>query len=244
MKKVVPIIIAVLLVLFLVFGIVFMTDSHDDSVVCQGIELSVHDGQKDEMVTMKAVQEMLKEKWIDPTGKTLDKVLLDSMEHVLVRHPYIETAQCFITSGHYVRICVTTKVPLVRVHNSRGQDFYVDSHGGILPCRSTAVHLPVATGYIDHAFASGPLLDVVNAINASEFWKAQIEQINVTAKGCFELVPRVGYHLLELGPDEDIPEKLDRLFRFYEKGLDKVGWNKYSRISVAYKGQVVCRKRQ
>jgi len=242
-KKAVPIIIAVLLTLYLIFGIVFMTGSHEDSSVCQGLELNVRDNQKDEMVTMKAVMEMLNEKWINPIGKPLDQVLLDSMEHVLIRHPYIENAQCYITSAHNVMICVTTKVPLVRVHNSRGQDFYVDSHGGILPCRSAVVHVPVATGHIDQKFASGPLLDVVKAINASDFWKAQIEQINVTDKGCFELVPRVGYHLLELGPDEDIPEKLDRLSRFYEKGLDKVGWNKYSRISVAYKGQVVCRKR-
>ena len=30
---------------------------------------------------------------------------------------------------------------------------------------------------------------------------------------------------------------------FYEKGLDNVGWNKYRSISVAYDGQVVCKKR-
>ena len=77
----------------------------------------------------------------------------------------------------------------------------------------------------------------------SEFWKAQVEQINVTKDRQIELVPRVGDHLLILGTADNVEEKLERLMNFYEKGLDNVGWNKYRSISVAYDGQVVCKKR-
>ena len=58
------------------------------------------------------------------------------------------------------------------------------------------------------------------------------------------MVPRVGRHLLEIGSADNVGEKLDRLMHFYRKGLDEIGWNKYSVISVAYDGQVVCRKRK
>jgi cell division protein FtsQ len=85
---------------------------------------------------------------------------------------------------------------------------------------------------------------VVKVIEQSEFWKAQIEQINVTKDGQVELVPRVGNHLLLLGTPDDVENKLDRLMNFYRNGLDNVGWNKYRTISVAYENQVVCKKRK
>ena len=135
-------------------------------------------------------------------------------------------------------------MPLVRVMNNRGQDFYVDSKGEILSQHSLAVQLPVATGYVDRRFASDELLSVVRAIDRSEFWKAQVEQINVTKDGQIELVPRVGDHLLILGTADGVEDKLNRLMNFYGKGLDNVGWNKYRSISVAYDNQVVCKKRK
>ena len=83
----------------------------------------------------------------------------------------------------------------------------------------------------------------MRAIDASEFWKAQVEQIDVTEDGEIRLVPRVGDHLLILGSADDVERKLERLMNFYEKGLDNIGWNKYRSISVAYDNQVVCKKR-
>ena len=190
------------------------------------------------------VTSLLQERGLDPVGLSLDRIDIEGIESVLLRHPLVGRAQCYKTAGNMLRINISGKVPLVRVLNNRGQDFYVDSRGEILTQHSLAVQLPVATGYIDRKFASGDLLDVVNAIDRSEFWKAQVEQINVTREGQIELVPRVGDHLLILGTAQDVENKLKRLENFYRKGLDNVGWNKYRSISVAYENQVVCKKRK
>jgi len=135
-------------------------------------------------------------------------------------------------------------VPLVRVMNNRGQDFYVDSRGEILTQHTLAVQLPVATGYIDRRYAQNELLEVVRAIDRSDFWKAQVEQIDVARDGEISMVPRVGDHLLILGTADNVENKLERLMNFYEKGLDNIGWNKYRSISVAYENQVVCKKKK
>ena len=174
----------------------------------------------------------------------MDGIELERVETTLLLHPLVGKVQCYKTGGDMLRINISSKVPLVRVMNNRGQDFYVDSRGEILSQHSLAVQLPVATGYIDRRYASDELLKVVRAIDRSEFWKAQVEQINVTKDRQIELVPRVGDHLLILGTADDVENKLDRLMNFYEKGLDNVGWNKYRSISVAYEGQVVCKKRK
>ena len=243
-KKILSILAVLAFAGYLVYSAVAMTDRHEDIRICRGIDLHISDSLDYGLIDGDMVTSLLQERGLDPVGLSLDRIDIEGIESVLLRHPLVGRAQCYKTAGNMLRINISGKVPLVRVLNNRGQDFYVDSRGEILTQHSLAVQLPVATGYIDRKFASGDLLDVVNAIDRSEFWKAQVEQINVTKDGQIELVPRVGDHLLILGTAQDVENKLQRLMNFYEKGLDNVGWNKYRSISVAYENQVVCKKRK
>lgn len=243
-KKILSILAVLAFAGYLVYSAVAMTDRHEDIRICRGIDLHISDSLDYGLIDGDMVTSLLQERGLDPVGLSLDRIDIEGIESVLLRHPLVGRSQCYKTAGDMLRINISGKVPLVRVLNNRGQDFYVDSRGEILTQHSLAVQLPVATGYIDRKFASGDLLDVVNAIDRSEFWKAQVEQINVTREGQIELVPRVGDHLLILGTAQDVEDKLKRLENFYHKGLDNVGWNKYRSISVAYQNQVVCKKRK
>lgn len=242
-KKILSILSVVLIAGYLAFSLMGMTDRHEDTRICQGVDLHITDSLHFDMIDEEMILSLLKEKMLDPVGKPLDRVDVMAIESALSQHPLVGSAQCYKTGGDKVRINLSSKIPMVRVLNIYGQDFYVDSRGEVLTQHSLAVQLPVATGYIDRRFASEDLLEVVRAIDDSEFWKAQVEQIDVTKEGQIQLVPRVGDHLLVLGTADDVESKLDRLMNFYEKGLDNVGWNKYRTISVAYDNQVVCKKR-
>lgn len=228
----------------MVYSVLGMTNRHEDVRLCSGVDLHITDSLHFDLIDEDMVLSLLKEHSLDPIGSPLEAIDVEAIEQTLALHPLVGKAQCYKTGGDMLRINLSGKVPLVRVLNNRGQDFYVDSHGEILSQHSLAVQLPVATGYIDREFASKELLEVVRAIDRSEFWKAQVEQINVTSDKQIELVPRVGDHLLILGTADNIEDKLERLMNFYEKGLDNVGWNKYRSISVAYENQVVCKKRK
>ena len=243
-RKILSILSVILLAGYLAFSVMSMTKRHEDIRLCAGIDLHITDSLHFDLIDENMVMNLLKEHSLDPVGIPLDAVDVDAIENIMSQHPLVGEAQCYKTSGDMLRINLSGKVPLVRVLNNRGQDFYVDSHGEILSQHSLAVQLPVATGYIDRQFASQELLEVVRAIDRSEFWKAQVEQINVTSDRQMELVPRVGDHLLILGSADKVEDKLERLMNFYEKGLDNVGWNKYRSISVAYENQVVCKKRK
>ena len=243
-KKILSIFSVLLLAGYLAYSVIAMTDRHEDTRVCRGVDLHITDSLHFDLIDENMILTLLQEHSIDPVGLPLDGIDLEKVEATLLLHPLVGKVQCYKTGGDMLRINISSKVPLVRVMNNRGQDFYVDSKGEILSQHSLAVQLPVATGYIDRRFASEELLRVVRAIDRSEFWKAQVEQINVTKDGQIELVPRVGEHLLILGAADDVEGKLERLMNFYEKGLDNIGWNKYRSISVAYAGQVVCKKRK
>lgn len=243
LKKILSILSVVVLAGYLVYSVMAMTDRHEDTRLCSGVDLHITDSLHFDLIDEEMVLAVLQEHSIDPVGLPLDEIDLDKVEATLLLHPLVGKVQCYKTGGNLLRINLSSKVPLVRVINNRGNDFYVDSKGEILSQRSLAVQLPVATGYIDRQFAANELLKVVRALDRSEFWKAQVEQINVTKDKQIELVPRVGDHLLIIGTADNVEQKLERLMNFYEKGLDNVGWNKYRSISVAYDGQVVCKKR-
>ena len=243
-KKILSILSVILLAGYLFYSVMAMTDSHEDIRLCRGVDLHISDSLHFDLIDEEMILSLLQEHSMDPVGLPMDGIDLERVETTLLLHPLVGKVQCYKTGGDMLRINISSKVPLVRVMNNRGQDFYVDSRGEILSQHSLAVQLPVATGYIDRRYASDELLKVVRAIDRSEFWKAQVEQINVTKDRQIELVPRVGDHLLILGTADDVDNKLERLMNFYEKGLDNVGWNKYRSISVAYEGQVVCKKRK
>ncbi len=243
LRKILSILSVIVLGGYLLFSLTGMTDRHEDTRLCRGIDLHITDSLHFELIDEDMVEGLLQEHSLDPVGLPLDRIDLDAVESALLMHPLIGKAECYKTGGDMLRINISSKIPLVRVLNNRGQDFYVDSHGEILTQHSLAVQLPVATGYIDRQFASDGLLKVVRAIERSDFWKAQVEQIDVTKEGFVQLVPRVGDHLLILGTVDKVEEKLDRLMNFYHNGLENIGWNKYRSISVAYENQVVCKKR-
>jgi cell division protein FtsQ len=43
------------------------------------------------------------------------------------------------------------------------------------------------------------------------------------------------------GNTDNLERKLATLRRFYDNGLSRIGWDKYSYISLRYDGQVVCK---
>ena len=79
-------------------------------------------------------------------------------------------------------------------------------------------------------------------ITHDKFLKAQIDQVYVTEGGEFELIPRIGNHVILLGKAVDLDDKFRKLYAFYKLGLNKIGWNKYNIINIKYKNQVVCSK--
>lgn len=91
------------------------------------------------------------------------------------------------------------------------------------------------------------LINFVKYIEEDSFWSAEIVQIVASTMSNggleLELIPRTGTHRVlfgEVGSTELVEDKLDRLLLFYQNGLKTLGWDRFSTISVKYKGQVVC----
>jgi cell division protein FtsQ len=156
----------------------------------------------------------------------------------------IEHAECYKTQSGHVCINIRQRIPVVRVMAENGDDYYVDNNGGTLRPKGFNSDVIVATGFISRSYAQKRLAKLANEIQADPFWKNQVVQLNVLDDGSVEIVPRVGEHIAYIGQPVGVARKLDRLAKFYRYGLSHAGWNRYSRISVEFDNQIICKRRK
>lgn len=219
-------------------------NNRSDQQTCKGMELSIKDSVDYQLVTPGEVKAILKRNKALPEGKRLEEINVRHLEDILSQHPFISSAECYLTSGGKVALEISQRSPFVRVISNNGDNYYLDSEGKIMNVSDKAVHVVVATGFIDRKFAQNELFELGTFLRNDNFWNAQIEQIYITPKQEVELVPRVGDHVLFLGKPGDYKEKFSKLQTFYKEGLNRVGWNKYRRISIEFSNQIICTKKE
>lgn len=214
-------------------------------LVCQDIDLVIKDSVNAGFITKNEVSSILKKSQTYPVGKNTDEIDLKVLEEVLAKHPLIDQVECYKAPSGKVFVEVTQRVPILRVFAKNGESYFVDNKGNIMPSDAKCIaHLPIVTGNVEKSFALTDLYQFAVFLQNNKFWNAQIEQINVLKGKEIELVPRVGNHIVYLGKIDGYEDKLNRLKEFYRKGLNKVGWNKYERISLEFGNQIICSKKE
>ncbi len=242
-KKILTVSINVVIVIYLLLAVTAFSKSADKERVCTDVEVTIDRGVIAGFLTPASVRQMLIEQKLSPIGRRMSDVNLRTIEERLQAQQLIDNAECYKTPSGKVCIRISERVPVIRVMASNGDDYYVDKEGKTLQNTGYTCNLIVATGCIDRNYAARVLAPIGRIVVADDFWRNQIVQINVLADSTVEMVPRVGNHILYLGRPVGVTKKLERLQKFYKYGLSQAGWNKYSRISVEYSNQIVCKKR-
>ena len=233
-----------------------------DEKACTQIEVNIDNIDEHDFVKTEDVFNMLKEKNKKLKGEAMGSIDVASLERMFNANSHIANAEVYKTINGLIKINITTKRPIARVINYKGESFYLDEHGYLMRWSNQyTAHLPVFTGNIyesydvcyDINYSKTDINDSVliknnlfgiyrlaKYLDSSEFWRAQIEQVYIGKE--VELVPLAGSHIIVLGNFQDIDEKMNKLFVFYQQGLNKVGWNVYETINLNYKNQIVCSK--
>lgn len=242
MKKILSTIVLALLTGYVVFALVTLCKKPDGQV-CKGIQLEIRDSLETGYMSTGDIVALLKSKGLDPTGQPMEMVSLHTMEKALGASPLIASSECYKTMDGHVVVTVKCRKPILRIITDGNDSYYLDEEGEVIDHIAKAVYVPLATGNITQEFARKELLALAQYLQDEELWRAQIEQIYVTAGGEIELIPRVGNHTIILGRPEGYAEKFDNLLAFYKKALSEVGWERYSRIDLNYAGQVIATKK-
>ena len=243
LKKILLTIVLLLIIAYLLVAITAF-NRKPAGATCTDIELVIKDTAYAGFVTTKEIAAILTKKKLNPVGKNIDEIRTAELEEALATQPLIDRVECYKTPSHKICVEVTQRIPILHVINSRGENYYLDNKGTVMPSDAKCTALvPLATGSIDKTLAVSCLYPFGMYLQNDPFWEAQIEQIHVLPDRSIELVPRVGDHIIYLGKAEDYERKLSRVKEFYRKALNEVGWNKYERINVEFSNQIICTRR-
>ncbi len=241
----------------------FTTSEHNNNI-CKNYIIRIDYGKADVLVTEADIYTLVKSTGNLLKGQKIGTIDFERIEREIKRQSYVEDAQAYMTLDGVVKIDVVQRQPILRIFNEKGESFYLDGLGNLLPLNPDfSARVLVATGSIRESFSKkvcylkdsvrkndslfyhsvmNNLYKLSTFITKDKFLKAQIEQIYVDQNGEFELIPRIGTHIILMGNADDLEDKFERLFVFYRIGLSKTGWSRYNIINIKFKNQVVCSK--
>lgn len=253
-KKTLLVVTDILLLGYLAAAMVSFNKPDNSAQKCSGVSINIADENTNGFLNAQEVKNMLERSRLYPIGKPSEIINPRDIEDFLKKSPFVNMAQCYKTQDGHVCITITQRLPIIRVKNITGDDYYLDERGGILPNSKYTSDLIIATGYIRKE-SSKLLATIAKELMSSELWRNQIEQINILEDQGVELIPRVGDHIVYIGmlptakKEQDqaindfIHRKMDRLEKFYKYGLNEAGWNKYHYISLEFDNQIICKKK-
>ena len=253
-----------LLAVLLVGMIVLLgfAEARQSSRVCKSLNVKILGDEKQHFVEWKDIEQLVLNHGDSVINQPLTSVDISALERTIEDLAAVKNAEVHLTLDGILNVEVEQRKPLVRVFNNRGESGYLDELGSFMPLsHKYTARVMVANGH----YADGLWSFDINKINANdslknewvlddvfelatyiaqnEFWKAQINQVYYNRSGEFELIPRVGSHIILLGKAERLEEKFNKLYAFYQKGLPNTDWNAYELINLKYKNQVVCTKK-
>jgi len=255
MKRVAGISVWLMLFAGLIVLVGFIEKEHK-KITCKSIAILIDYNNADPLIDEHMIEKSVHASFDTLVGRRISEINLADMEQLVQKNVFIANAQVFHTLTGHLKIKVIQKQPLLRVINEKNQSYYVDMSGSAMPVKQGfSSRILVASGHIPYPYADTlnliknenfPILNDLHRlalhIKNDEFLNAMIEQIYVTQDKEFELVPKLGKHIIQFGDISDMDLKFEKLIVFYRYGIGKAGWGTYKTINLKFRDQVVCSK--
>ncbi len=241
----------------------FISESEGD-LLCNEIKINILDSADTKFICQEDVIELLSKNSQAILGYPVNQINLKELENLLVSHYAVRNSELYVTEKGKLNIEITQHKPVVRIIDRFSKGYYISEEGTAMPLtKNFSPFVLVASGHITGPLSNNRLeniLDIdtgrlnkrekllhdifrlVKYINKDEFWRSQIVQIYVNENYEFELVPRVGPHIIRFGDISYYENKFEKLKTLYLDGFNKTGWNNYTTINLKFENQIVCIK--
>lgn len=231
---------AVFLIALVVFLFVFAANRNEHKKVA-GVLIEFENGDNLYM-NRKMVNKLLIQNSETVIKQPKSVIDLHSLEKSVLTHPMVQEAHVSLTIDGYLKVKVKQRKPIARVVDKKS--YYIDIEGKAMPLSELhAARVPIITGeLIEDNLADIQFL--VQKIASNEFLYKNVIGIHRYKTKEYELVTRVGDHIIELGSTKEIDQKIKNLEAFYKKALQDSMLENYNRINIKYHKQVVCTKKE
>jgi cell division protein FtsQ len=183
-------------------------------------------------------------------GTAIDRLNLKEIEKKLKYDRHILQAELYGDLKGNLVVNVELRRPVARIVQNDGMDSYIAEDGTVMSVsekytsRVVLLSGPFTTklikaGNLNNNEEGKAIMEMIQFINASEFWKAQIAQMDIDGDGRIIILPQITSQRVEFGKAVDFETKFRKLMIFYKEILPQRGWTKYARVNLEYEGQVI-----
>ena len=187
----------------------------------RSVQVSIDYPGADTLVTAEQVVKLVSDSLPSLSQQKVKDVDLQAVKRVAASSPFLIDCDASTTIGGSVMVYARQRRPIVRVCSSERQ-YYIDETGAEVPL-----------GNVGNS-------DVIVANGAIPYSGKLKEELYTLA---YYLTPKLGSHVVQLGKPTDLDKKFRNLLALYSQGMPLVGWDAYSQVSVKYRKQVVCTRR-
>lgn len=176
-------------------------------------------------------------------NKPLAGVDLKKLERYLRGFSNFETVECALTSDGHLRIQVVPMVPEIRVFDGN-DSYYINKDGKHIAADAQFfTDVPVVTGRFSRAMPPQTVLPVTRFIARDSLLSHLVGMVEVIDADNIILIPRIRGSVINIGDTADLPYKRRSIAAAYREILPRRGWNMYDTVSVKFRGQIVCTRR-
>jgi cell division protein FtsQ len=229
-------------------------EAETKKTTCKSFEVSIDYEGADPLISAELVKMAIYRSFDTLIGRKLSDLNLVAIENMVNDIEFVANADVYTTLTGKMNVRVTQRKPILRIINTDNHSFYIDQNGEILPTNTGfPSRVLIASGTFGLKYAdtlntgnSDVLKDLYNLasyIHNDPLLNIQIEQIYVKRYREYELIPKVGRHVIVFGNIENMEEKFRKLVAFYHQGINNAGWNTYKTINLKFDNQVVCSKK-
>ncbi len=222
---------------------------------CQEVVVNLDPEAEFQFFDEKEIKRLLTAQGAEHLEGTLFKEIdMKNLENRVMRNRLIKKCQVYKDLSGNLVTNVWQHRPIARIINlseneelTNVQGSYLTDTGAVVPLSGKfTVRILLISGTFFRNLGNlrsdkgKNLLKLLNRIDKDTFWKSQITEMNVEADGEITIVPQVGDYQIEFGLPEDEESKFKKLKIFYKTILANKGWERYKRVSVKFRNQIVC----
>lgn len=261
-KKILALVFAILILVGIVAAMIYSKSKYNTKK-CKDISCDIDYQNAPVLITPSDIIYEINKNLGKQESKKIGNIDLQRIDELLDKNPFLEKVNTSMSINGILKISAKQRVPILRYMTKEGRSLYLDKTGNVMPVYlSHPLKILVATGEISKGVGVGNniflqadsmkiktdmniyynLHHVAQIIYADSILAALIEQVDVASDGYLKMITKAGSHVVMYGDTINAYEKFENLKYFYQNALPKIGWDKYKKINLQYKNQIVCTK--
>ena len=146
------------------------------------------------------------------------------LEERLEADDRVNRAEIYIDKHNRMTIGIIQNLPIVRVHVNGGEDYYLDADGSKVS-KTEELRVPVVTGAVDKYRPDfkkrkdsnlNYVLTLSRMLHEDEFLSGLVGQVEINENDEIVLIPIMGRKKINLGSQEGLANKINKLKIYYD----------------------------